>query len=76
MTTTNDMLTVELASVEQANYLMDTLAEFCTPGMQTGCVVTISPEGLTLLAALDDHADGHFDGIHVWIGGSEYVALP
>lgn len=73
-TTDDDMLTVELATVEQAEYLMDTLAGCRTPGMSTGNIVTITAEGLERLAGLSEDSDGHFDGSHVWIGGTGYVA--
>lgn len=45
-----------------------------TPGPLRGASqITISPEGLTALAALAEDVDGHFDGRYVWIGGSEYT---
>jgi hypothetical protein len=39
---------------------------------EAGAEVTVSSECLDELAALPSDADGHFDGRHVWIGGTEY----
>lgn len=69
--------TITGLSTEQAYYIADSVS---LDGIGRGRVsgvgedeVTISPEGLAKLAALDEYADGHFDGRYVWIGGSEYT---
>jgi hypothetical protein len=37
-----------------------------------GPAVRLGPGALAYLAGLDEHHDGHYDGAHIWIGGTEY----
>jgi hypothetical protein len=71
-TTTQEdtMATVKLTEA-QAQYIADTLAPNATVEIDGG-TVTLGTQALDLLAALDDGADGHYDGTYIWIGGSEY----
>jgi hypothetical protein len=63
--------TITGLSTDQARYILDTVTG--APAYRVGNEVTVSPEGLDELAALDEHSDGHFDGQYVWIGGTEYA---
>lgn len=55
---------------ERAIYLAQTTGGEVVPGRGRA---TITEAGLRVLAGLDEHADGHFDGTHVWIGGTEFL---
>jgi hypothetical protein len=60
-------------STEQAYYIVDSINPDAARVSGVGeDEVTISPEGLAELARFDKHADGHFDGRHVWIGGVSF----
>lgn len=38
-----------------------------------GRTVTLTADALDVLAEFDEEWDGHYDGTHVWIGGTEYL---
>lgn len=66
--------TITLTSTEQAAWIAQ-LPELAGNGHRVdvdGNTVTLSADALDVLARLDEHADGHFDGQYVWIGGTEY----
>jgi antitoxin (DNA-binding transcriptional repressor) of toxin-antitoxin stability system len=68
-------VTVTFASPEQAHFLAD-MPELVGNGHRVGvdgATVVLSRAALAVLAEQPDDRDGHFDGRHVWIGGSEYV---
>jgi hypothetical protein len=66
--------TITGLTTEQAYYIVDSINPDAAHVSGVGeDEVTISPEGLGELGALDEHADGHFDGRYVWIGGTEYT---
>lgn len=66
--------TITGLTTDQARYIVDSINPDAARVSGVGeDEVTISPEGLAELAELDAHADGHFDGRHVWIGGTEYT---
>jgi hypothetical protein len=41
-----------------------------------GCTLTLSVDALDVLANLADDWDGHYDGRHVWVGGTPYPRHP
>ncbi len=43
---------------------------------QDGRVVWLTALALEQLAALDEYADGHYDGAHVWIDGTDWRVNP
>lgn len=66
--------TVTLDSPEQATFLanMPQLAGNWQIVRTEGSAVTFDTSALEILAGLDEDNDGHYDGTHIWIGGSEY----
>lgn len=64
--------TVTLASADDAESLRDLAAHGSTVEERT---VSLTPTGLAALADLDDEHDGHFDGTHIWVGGTEYAVV-
>ena len=66
--------TITGLSTEQARYIVDSIDPDAARVSGVGeDEVTISREGLAELAALPEDYDGHFDGQHVWVGGTEYA---
>ena len=68
------MITVTFTSADQAKFVLDLIrpgaaSEDAVVGATT---LALSDDALGLLGELDEETDGHFDGEHVWIGGSEY----
>jgi DNA-binding phage protein len=68
--------TVALRDAEMARYLAGMPQidpAFGGPRVDVeGATVTLNTEALDLLADLDEDIDGHYDGTHIWIGGTEY----
>lgn len=62
------MATINCGTAEQAEFL----AGMGHGAEADGTVVTLSEDTLAVLADLPADGDGHYDGRHVWIGGSEY----
>jgi hypothetical protein len=67
--------TVTLASNDDAQSLTTLLAIRGQTAGQDGATVTLTDEALSVLADLDDEHDGHYDGTHVWVGGTEYPVV-
>ena len=66
--------TVTFGRPEQAEWLAQ-LPELVGNGHRVevdGATATLSTDALAVLADLDEHDDGHYDGTHVWVGGTEY----
>jgi hypothetical protein len=68
------MFTVTFASVEQAQFVAEIIRPFGVPQPRVdGPTLTISAEALEILAEINSEADGHYDGTHIWVGGTEYL---
>ena len=66
--------TITFDSNDQAQFIAD-MPQLAANGHVVtvdGHTVTIDDEALAVLADIDPEHDGHYDGTHVWIGGSEY----
>lgn len=58
---------------EKAEYIAATLRTIGRKGGEiTDAGITVDGDDLAALATLGDDCDGHYDGTHVWIGGTEY----
>lgn len=68
------MATITVGTDEQAKFLaaMPQLVGNGHLVLVDGHAVTLSATALDRLADLPDDHDGHFDGLHVWIGGTRY----
>lgn len=67
--------TATFTTVEQAHCIA-TLPELAGNGHNVetdGPTIVLSDDALDVLADLDEHDDGHYDGTHIWIGGAEYL---
>lgn len=69
------MATITFATAEQAAFIaeMPELAGNGHPVVVMGVTAALDAEALAVLAELPDDNDGHYDGTHVWVGGSEYA---
>jgi hypothetical protein len=66
--------TVVVPSSSLAVWLVDTVSLKIGDGATSiGFTVLLSWSAVTALGDLPADHDGHFDGQHVWIGGSEYA---
>lgn len=65
MTTTSQ---VTFPTTDMAAFLATDIA-----GTRDGSTVHLTAAQLAILAELPDDGDGHYDGTHIWIGGSEYA---
>lgn len=63
---------VDLIDPARAEYIDETLS---VPVHVVGGTVVLSAAALLELSALDEHVDGHYDGTHIWIGGTEYAVV-
>jgi hypothetical protein len=66
---------VNLLSAERAEWLAN-LSDFRANGISLvtrGSAVELTNDALERLADLDEDSDGHFDGTHIWVGGTEYA---
>ncbi len=66
---------VDLASAERAQWLVS-MPELAGNGHRlttVGTAVELTDDALDVLADLNEDNDGHFDGTHIWIGGTEYA---
>lgn len=64
---------VTLPTTEMASWLYDTAATGAGTEI-SGTTVLLSSASLRVLAVeVDKEADGHYDGQHIWITGSEYA---
>lgn len=48
------------------------IAQNLTGATAEGSTVVLTADALTELAERPDDCDGHYDGRHIWVGGSEY----
>lgn len=67
--------TVTFSSREQAAFIAE-MPQLAGNGHRlhvNDATVALTPGALDVLADLDDDNDGHFDGTHVWVGGTEYL---
>jgi hypothetical protein len=66
--------TVTFGTAEKAQWLADLpdLAANGRRGDVDGATVTLTTAALDVLSLLDDDEDGHYDGVHIWVGGTEY----
>ena len=72
-----DTVEVAFGARAQADYLISSLracdASAGSHIADDGRTVFLTSQALGVLAEFNEHADGHFDGQHVWIGGTEYA---
>lgn len=68
------MQTVTFRDAEMAQFVADQIRPYgvLQPAID-GATLTIDDDALSILADLDGDADGHYDGTHIWVGGTEYA---
>lgn len=70
----DNTVTITLGSAAQADFLAQ-MPQLVANGHRVevdGSTVALTSDALEVLADQDDDEDGHYDGTHVWIGGTEY----
>ena len=67
------MFTVTLPTSEMAKLVSDIIRPYGVrlPRVD-GVSLSIDAEALEILAEIDETQDGHYDGTHIWISGTEY----
>lgn len=67
--------TVDLGTAEHAQFLAN-MPQLAGNGHRVnveGTTAALTTDALDVLADLPEDCDGHYDGTHIWIGGSEYT---
>lgn len=69
---------VDVDTAERAEWLVQSVTEWCSRIGEADwdeSTVALSSRALEAMADVPDNIDGHFDGTHVWIGGTPYVVV-
>jgi hypothetical protein len=70
------MFTATFSTPQMAQFVADLIRPYgvSNPYLD-GATIKIDDEALEVLAELDSETDGHYDGEHIWVGGSEYPVV-
>lgn len=67
------MFIVNFDSTEQAEFIAEIINPFGVSRPRVdGSILRLCAEALEILAEIDETQDGHYDGTHIWISGTEY----